>query len=609
MSRESRSLLAELQRRKVYRTAAVYAGIAWAVLQIADLAFPRLGLPDWTVTLTLAIAAVGFPLAILVAWHFDITSEGIQRTTVDEASVVSQRSPFRAFEFLLILGLVVAVGYLYLDRLGIEGTGPADPPTIPVSEARSIAVLPFVNMSQDPDNEYFSDGVAEQILDALARVKQLRVAARTSSFSFKGRNEDIREIGLRLGVATILEGSVRKSGNRLRITAQLVNTSDGYHLWSETYDRELTDIFAVQDEIARSIATALQIPLGLSPDMRIVRAGTTNTAAYNDYLRGLYHFKMIEPENYQKTVEYMESAIARDPRYAAPYGVLASTHMISALWLPREHVFSEAKIAFERALELDPTLGIALIARAQYEILTDWDWSAARQSFDLAVADRSDPTLTAFAYSTLYLIPLGQLDEASRLIADAEIRDPLDPRLKLIKASIALLRGDTPQAIAQYRLTLDIDASNFHAASGLCLAYVQMGDPNQAKSLQADWEIQLGHFHPWLLACKAYTALALGNLEAALLAYEELERASSDQPGLAFFAGDVALSLGRIDDAVDWWERSLDEGELGLTMTRMRHKGNAGLIENERYRSLLARMRLDDASLARIPPKRVSAIH
>ena len=604
MSEESRSLLAELQRRKVYRSAAVYAGIAWAVLQIADLVFPRLGLPDWTVTLALALAACGFPLAILFAWHFDVTPEGIRRTPRREPAAGARRSPFRVFEFLSILGLVLAVGYLYLDRIWVAETDARASPSAWAEEARSIAVLPFVNMSEDAGNEYFSDGVAEQILDSLARIERLRVAARTSSFSFKGRSDDIREIGAKLGVATILEGSVRKSGDRLRITAQLVNTANGYHLWSHTYDRRLTDIFAVQDEIARSIAAALKVPLGLPPDTRIIQTGTSDTAAYNDYLRGLYYFKMIGPDTFQRTIEFMQSAIARDPDYAPPYGVLASAHMISALWLPRERAFSEARAAFERALELDPGLGIALIARAQYEILTAWDWEAAGRSFDLAVADPTDPTLTAFAYSTLYLIPLGRLDQASRLIADAELRDPLDPRLKLIKASVALLRADTPQAIRQYRLTLDLDESNYHAASGLCLAYVQNAEAARARQLLSDWEQNLGHFHPWLLACQAYTSLASGDVEAAMLAYEELARAASDQPGLAFFAGDVALSLDRIDEAVDWWERSLDEGELGLTMTRMRHRGNPRLTASARYQGLLERMRLDDASLAGIPVAR-----
>ena len=313
MSRETRSWLAELQRRKVYRSAAVYAGIAWAVLQIADLVFPRLGLPDWTVTLALAIAGIGFPLTILFAWHFDVTPEGIRRTPGREAAAGTRRSPFRVFEFLLILGLVFAVGYLYFDRIWPDQADLQASPSVFAEGPRSIAVLPFVNMSQDADNEYFSDGVAEQILDSLARIEKLRVAARTSSFSFKGRNDDIREIGAKLGVATILEGSVRKSGDRLRITAQLVNTANGYHLWSDTYDRELTDIFAVQDEIARSIAAALKVPLGLPPDTRIIQPGTADTVAYNDYLRGLYFFKMIGPETFQRTIEFMQRAIARDP--------------------------------------------------------------------------------------------------------------------------------------------------------------------------------------------------------------------------------------------------------------------------------------------------------
>ena len=241
-------VFAELKRRRVFRAGLLYVVVAWAVIQAADIILPRLGVPDWAVTFVIVAAGLGLPIALVLAWLYDINPDPAH-------AAAGHAGSRRVFAFLgigLLIGLVGFAAYVKYER-GSEAATPSDGDVV---DAASIAVLPFVNMSADPEQEYFSDGLTEELLNALAQVSALRVAARTSSFSFKGKNLPVAEIARALNVRTVLEGSVRKANNRVRITAQLINASDGYHIWSQTFDRELTDIFAIQEEISRSIAGA-----------------------------------------------------------------------------------------------------------------------------------------------------------------------------------------------------------------------------------------------------------------------------------------------------------------------------------------------------------------
>jgi adenylate cyclase len=570
------------------------------------------------VTLVVALAAIGFPAVIILAWAFEVTPEGLQRTPSSDGDFAPATSKSRVVEFALIFGLIAALGYLYATRLTPElpndpsavsdgaptfGTpGPPDGALVADlanrTGKRSIAVLPFVNMSRDPENEYFSDGISEEILDALANRENLRVAARTSSFSFKNKTQDVREIAAMLSVETILEGSVRKAGNRVRITAQLINAETGFHLWSQTFDRELLDIFAVQEEISRSIVAALNIPLGLAATDALVHPGTANAEAYNLYLRGLHHFSEIGPENYRKAIDAMQRAIAIDPEFAKPYGVVAAANMIAALWLPRDVAFPAAKSAFDRALELDPTLSLALVAKAQYVTLTEWDWRATRSYFDRALEDQSELTMAAFAFSALHLMPLGQTAAADALLVEAESRDPLDTRIKILRGTVALFTGRPAEALAFYEAAIDIDENSMQASSALCSARVLLGDVAGAERLLADWHTRLGSDHPWLLACRTFAALASGDFAAGGAAYQKLAAAASEQPGLAFFDGDVALQLGQVDEALGWYVKSLEDGEVAILMTRLRHANEPILAAHPGYQALLRRLNLDDASVA-----------
>ncbi len=273
----------ELRRRNVFKVAMVYLIAAWLLIQIAETTFPALQLPDWTVTFVVVVLAILFPIAVIFAWAFELTPDGLRRSgEVDPSESITGKTGQR-INHLIIGALVVAVVVLVTTH---GGFGPGGDEQGADAATTSIAVLPFVNMSDDKGNEFFSDGLSEELLNVLAQVDGLRVAARTSSFSFKGSNEDLRDVARQLGVEHVLEGSVRKSGNRIRATAQLIKADDGFHLWSETFDYEIDDIFKIQDEIALAVVDALKVNLLGEERERLTRRATTSVEAHNLYLRG-----------------------------------------------------------------------------------------------------------------------------------------------------------------------------------------------------------------------------------------------------------------------------------------------------------------------------------
>ncbi|MCB1626286.1 MAG: hypothetical protein KDI48_01075 [Xanthomonadales bacterium] len=356
-----KAFLDELRRRGVTRAAAVYAVAAWAVIETSATILPALHLPDWTVTLVVVVALIGFPIALIVAWVFDLTRAGVVRTpgreSLPETQVGSQPRG-RAVELVVIAVLLGLVGWLGWERL--QRPAETAETTQEAGRLDSIAVLPFVNLSGDPSNEYFGDGLAEELLNVLVRIEGLRVTARTSSFQYKGRNLDIREIARDLGVATVLEGSVRRAGERVRITAQLIRATDGFHLWSETFDRELADIFAVQDEISQAIANALQSTLQPTSGGG-ERRHTSNIAAYEAYLRGRFAMNQRTGPTLERAVEEFRQAIALDPDYAAAYSGLSDSYLLQSDYarLSNAESIRLAEPLARRAIELDPGLAEA----------------------------------------------------------------------------------------------------------------------------------------------------------------------------------------------------------------------------------------------------------
>ena len=376
-------LLAELKRRKVFRVAAVYGATSFVMLQIADIVFPSLGLPQWTITLVVALTVIGFPLAIALAWTFDSTGAGLRRTGPAqhgelEAILAQPRSRRWPAGIAALLGVMLLAGGT-VWTVGFGGGGRA-------ANYDSIAVLPFANMSGDPENEYFGDGLAEELLNALAGIEGLKVAARTSAFAFKGSNVDVRVIGDTLGVATVLEGSVRRSAGRVRITAQLIDARTGYHLWSETYDRPLTELFTVQDAIAREIVTALAGRLTTSQE-ELYRGGTTDVEAYDLYLLGRQKWVTRNVPLLREAVQHFERAIARDSSFALAWSGLADA-LDALAWRAPEELgrVGEAKYAAQRALVLDPELAEAWASLGVLALDFDRDFRVAELCLRRAIA-------------------------------------------------------------------------------------------------------------------------------------------------------------------------------------------------------------------------------
>jgi serine/threonine-protein kinase len=413
---------------------------------------------------------------------------------------------------------------------------------------RSIAVLPFVNMSGDPANDFFSDGISEEIINALTQLRDLRVAARTSAFSFKGKNVDLREIGDQLGVATVLEGSVRQAGNRLRITAQLTNVMDGYHLWSERYDRELTDVFAIQDEIANAIATKLRVRV--DPSAELVKPATVNVDAYSLYLKGRA-LELQRGPALISAVECFEQAVALDSGYAAAYAELAKSLLLLSQWgmrHPRE-TLARASAASARALELDPMLDQAHVADALLAFCVEYDRERAARAWVRAVElDPADPEARALraAYDLVYA--RGACRDAIHEIEVALASDPLNVNIRAHLALILGWSGDYASAEAEAQHAIKLGPNVFYAHWTLVHARMLGPDPEGAVVAARAMLSTFGR-HPWPMMALALASDAAGRRDMAEAVYTELDARSRTEYVQPMVRAIAALGGGRPAEA------------------------------------------------------------
>ncbi|HMB61363.1 MAG TPA: hypothetical protein VKN35_15730 [Xanthomonadales bacterium] len=425
----------ELKRRNVFRVAVAYLITAWLLLQVADIVLENIYAPDWVIQAFMLALAAGLPLALIFAWAFEMTPEGIKREKdVDRSQSITHKTG-RKLDFTIIAILAVAVVMLLLDRF----RAPAAPELLEQTTATeqvesaipSIAVLPFVNMSSDPEQEFFSDGISEEILNALARVKELKVAGRTSSFAFKGKEQDLREIGQALGVESILEGSVRKSGNMVRITAQLVQVDDGFHLWSETYDRELDDVFVIQDEIATAILQQLKAALvGFEPEAVVQATTRTDSEVYDQYLlakQRIYERKRLSIES---AVELLDKAIARDPDYAPAYAQRGIAALLLSVRnygeMTRAESDAQGKLYLDKALQLDPELAEGWAGLGLYHVNRPGESTNAIEVLTKAL-EINPNLIDASNWLTVAYSNLGENTKAMEITEQMIERDPLYP--------------------------------------------------------------------------------------------------------------------------------------------------------------------------------------
>jgi adenylate cyclase len=499
----------ELLRRRVMRVAAVYVVISWIIIEVSSTVLPPLHLPAWTVTLVIVLAALGFPLAVIMAWMFDLGPHGVERTRaqgdgVDPApEVVAPASGPTAF------------------------TASAKSPTVTADNRRTIAVLPFVNMSGDPDNEYFSDGISEEILNLLTRLPQLKVASRTSSFYFKRKEIDIPMVAARLHVGTILEGSVRRSGNRVRITAQLIEVETDSNLWSEAYDRELENVFAIQDDIASSIVDALKVTLNPKQRRSIQYLATANVQAYDNYLRGRQYFYAWNRRDSLRAIDMYQRAIAQDPEYAMAWAGLADAYAMRYRFLEADAQYAaKALETSEQALQLDPESAEAHASRG-LALYINKRAAEAEQHFETAIL------ISANAFEPYFLFGAcsssqGNYLKATRLYLRAAEISPADylPLVYLAQAYSAMQRKDEEmqvrrRATALIQQALEMNPDDARARYMGAANFATMGD--KARALEwADLALQSSSDEPMVYYNAACTFAVLDERERAI---KLLERA------------------------------------------------------------------------------------
>ena len=477
--------LAELKRRGVPRTAAIYAAAAWALLQVADIVFPLLGWSDRAVTMVLVIATLGFPVVLALSWVYDL-SGGLHVTETREPLPTKPLSTLRLLEIVLIFGLVLTVGYLYFDRFSpgeYQAAEHAESDLISGSGAaladKSVAVLPFVIMGGNQNYEYFGDGLAEEILNLLARVDELKVAARTSSFQFKNRNVDLREVAQALDVRYVLEGSIRLSEQAVRVTAQFIDAQSGYHLWSETYDRKVEDIFNIQDDIARRVVTQLQVILTPEQGSKLAAHPTDNVVAYQFYLEARELLRDgSKPENLDIAVGLLENAIAEDASFAAAYAGLCDAYLNYFTLTRDSDLFDEAEHNCRRALSLDSKASDVYVALGNLYIRSGQGKRATEQ-FEAALS--VSPKLVAAGLGLARSFEIRQMNEQARLAYQRVIdQHPNDWQARFQMGIFLFMNGQSVEAIPHYSRAMELAPENADVVSGLGAAWFQLGDFERA---------------------------------------------------------------------------------------------------------------------------------
>jgi TolB-like protein len=546
-------LFAELKRRRVFRALIGYGIAAFAVLQIIEPIMHGLHWPDSVLSYVVAALALGFPLVVTLAWIFDVNEGRIERTAPAE-SVRGTRLALLLTAIGLLAAAPGALWYFYLRGSHKSATEAAAP---------SIAVLPFVNLSSDKEQEYFSDGISEEILNALAQVDGLRVIGRTSSFSLKGKNEDLRSIGQKLDVANLLEGSVRKSGTRVRITAQLVTTSNGSHVWSQEFDRELNDVFAVQEEIANAVVTALTPKLMSAPAQRasIDEQRTANPEAHDQYLLGRHFYARGSGDGFVRAVKALEKAVALDPNYSAAWSALSLAQFWASDQEPLRNDpskgFPRARFAAERAIALAPRMAEGWAARGSLRTTVDEDWTGARADLERALALSPGSVDVRIAYGWL-LAALGDPKEAIAVMQKATALDPLSAASWMEISSFYLGTGDLDEAIAAAQRALELSPEHGRAARNLGFAFLLSGRYPEARAAferssnelfrrmgEAMVEHSLGH------ATESQRTLA------SLLAMRTAAQA-------AYQIAQVYAWRGEADEAFRWLDRAAEHHDAGL---------------------------------------------
>jgi adenylate cyclase len=557
---EKASFFTELKRRNVYKVAVAYAVVGWLIAQIATQIFPFLEIPNWIVRLVIVLIAIGFPIALVIAWAFEATPEGIKRTEVADAMPATTRQKKHAWIYVVVIGAAISAALFFLGRYTAQSREGGRPPATAGSlPQKSIAVLPFDNLSRDPDNAFFAEGVQDEILTRLAKVADLKVIARSSTQRFKSAPDDLRQVANQLGVMNILEGSVQKANDQVRVNVQLINAMTNAHLWAEIYDRKLSDIFAVQSDIAKTVADTLQAKLTGSEKQMMAAQPTSDTTAYELYHKGRSLWGKRTGDNIPRAIAFFEQAIARDPNYALAYAGLASAYILSPFYTgaDRREAGSKAKEAALKALRLDPNLAEAHAALGKVLFFSEIDLAGATREYKRAIELKPNDADAHHWFSNDSLAALGQFDEA---IAEGKRSVELDPLSIVINADL----GETffyarrfDESVAQLRKTLEIDPTSFYAHYNLGIALQAKGDLSGAIT-EYEKAKQLSD-NPAVATFWAQAKAHAGDKDAARRMLSELDQISQHREVVGYLRALLYLSLNNKDEALRWLEQGYEE--------------------------------------------------
>jgi TolB-like protein len=579
------NFFAELKRRHVYRVAIAYAVVAWLLIQIATQVFPFFEIPNWILRLVVMVTILGFPIAMTIAWAFELTPEGLKRANDVAPNEYVPRWSTRRFVALIISVAILAAGVplvhlvrnkpAFMSRLG----------TASALAEKSIAVLPLLNENGDPRDEYFSDGLSEEVIAALAQIKGLKVIGRSSSFRFKNNKTDVKTIGEQLGVSTLLEGTVRKQGDRVRIVAELVNAADGSELWSGTFDRELKDIFAVQAEIAKAVATSLELRLLGTEDDSAKNVATKSVEAHNAYLQGQFYFQRRNLEGYLEAVSFFDQAIRLDPAYALAYAERSEAWT----WIgdlsseKQKEAWSKAASDGERAVAIAPKLAEAHAALGWARFFAQWRFGEGLA--ELRRAQQLAPwNSTANDLLAPVVVYLGQFEEAEKLAQQAIERDPLAYQARQSLARLLFVQGKVNDAEAAAQKAAELQPTAAGCRRWQVFMAIQRGDGEAALR---EAELEPNERYQRFELALAHNAR--GDRRAADESLAEL--ITRDRNVMAYQIAEVYAWRGEKDKAFEWLQVSLDNHDTGL-LSLMIDPLVQGLRHDARYNDVLAKIGL-----------------
>jgi TolB-like protein/Tfp pilus assembly protein PilF len=563
---EKPSFSSELKRRNVYKVAVAYIVAGWALSQGIAQVFPVFDVPNWAIRVIVLMIIIGLPIALVLAWAFEITPQGIKRTETADAMPRAGQQRKHAWIYVVVVGGLVSIGLFFFGRYTGENATLRRGDAATALPSKSIAVLPFESLSEDKSNAYFAEGVQDEILTRLAKVADLKVISHTSTQHFNSAPENLPQIAKELGVANVLEGSVQKVADQVRVNVQLINALTNAHLWAETYDRKLTDVFAVESEIARIIADTLRAKLTGSEVATISARPTENSTAHDLYLKGRFFWNKRSASELQKALGYYQQATDEDPNYALAWSGIADVYVLLPLFggANPADAYPKAKEAANKAAALDPNLAEPHAALGLLASIFDFDFPLSMREFEKAITLNPNYATAHHWFGNSTLECIGDFDRSISEMKRALELDPLSIPINGDLGVAYLFAGRYPEAIAQFRKALDLDPNSYYVHYNLGQALELSGDLpgaiaeyQRAVSLDDD---------PYGLALLGHAKALAGERDEALKILQQLSKTTRYLPD--YSVGLIYLGLGDRNQAMDWFEKSFAKRQPDMNTIR-----------------------------------------